>query len=497
MMQLPYSLSLYNSVKRGSGFITDITDRAANWKRSIRRIGGFWQASFDYTGNRDELDDLFFDGLMKEVRETSGGVLAWQGFIGDMVYKRGPITWRRSIFEVTNAVKILFTRQYPNMLTNGSAESGAWTPFDGGLGFAPVVTQSTDWASDGIYSCKIVAVDDDIMGAIIQSGVPIVENTEYNFTMTLQIVSGDWVVVIHPDGDPANRLTYVDLSGVLDVTSVNITLNAVDSFNGNVTIKVQNGIDLAGGASDGTVYGDAAVFVRVAGAADTGWITDEGSISEFGRLEEVIVEGALSAEAANAKTATILKRKAWPRLLAPDRLGGETTDSISLTVMCYGYVFTLPWAINTATAESTASSIVTTLTSGRDYVASSQVDTNAMVYAPDNRYPLTVWQVLKTLVNSGDASGNLWALGMYADRSLIYNQFSSAIAYSYRGNRLYNLAGGEMEAWLTLPGWAILDDAPLVPYQTSDAMDDPRRIIIEEVEFVAPDLLYLRSEILE
>lgn len=497
-MTLPYGVSLYNSVKRGGGFITDITDRALNWKRSIRRIGGFWQGSFEYQGNRDELDDLFFDGLMKEVREFSGGVMAWQGFIGDMVYRRGSITWRRSIHEVTNAVKVLFTRQYANALTNGSAESGAWTPFDGGLGGPPVVTQSTDWASDGTYSCKIVTTSADIMGAVIQSGIPIVSDTAYNFTMTLNILSGDWVVVIHPDGDPAMQIVLVVFDNVTGVVTANLTIPEVDSFDGNVTIKVQNGKDLAHGASNGTVYGDAAVFTRVPNSSDTGWVTDAGSISEYGRLEEVLVEGALSAEGASAKVLTTLKRKAWPRLLAPDTFGGEDiADEYSLSVVCYGYIFTLPWTINTYVAASTMSNYVTQLAAGRDYISSAQVDTNATAYTADNRYPITIWQVLKNIVTAGDSSGNLWSLGVGINRVLTYQQFSTTIAYRYRGGKLYNPAGGEMEAWLAFPGWALLDDAPIVPYQTSDAMDDPRRIIVEEVEFTAPDILRFKSRVSE
>ena len=86
---------------------------------------------------------------------------------------------------------------------------------------------------------------------------------------------------------------------------------------------------------------------------------------------------------------------------------------------------------------------------------------------------------------------------MYANRTLTYSQFSTDIAYRYRNDKLYNPAGGEMEAWLALPGWAIVDDAPPVPYQTSDAMDDPRRVIVEEVEYTAPDTLRFRSKAVE
>lgn len=487
-----YAVNLYNSVKRGGGFIADITARAFNWRRTVRRIGGFWQASFEYKGNRDDLDDLFFDGLMKEVREYSGGVQAWQGFIGDMLYKRGPVTWSRSIFDVNNSIKCQYTRQFPNLLTNGSAESGAWAVYAGAT-----VTQSNVWSSDSVYSCKIVATGAAIMGATIQTGIALTSETGYNLQITLNIVSGTWRVYVYPDGDPANKIVG-KRSSVAGVQRFELQIPATHTFSGNVTIGVRNGSEGGDGIPyAGTVYCDAAIFSQQPAAADTGWVTDAASITEYGRLEKILLEGAMTAEAASAKVTTLLTREAWPRLLAPDEFGGVVDDTDSLTVSCYGYIFTLPWAINTVVAESTASATVTALMAGRDYVASSAISPNTLIFTPDNRYQISVWQVLKTIVTSGDASGNLWALGMYADRQLRYEQFSSTIAYRYRDGRLYNPAGGEMESWLTLPGWASLDDAPLVPYMTPAGFDDPRRIIVEEVEFLAPDLLRFRSKVSE
>lgn len=490
MTTLPYALTLYNSVKRGSGFITDITDRALNWKRSIRRVGGFWQASFEYQGNRDELDDLFFDGLMKEVRETSGGVQAWQGFIGDMVYKRGPITWRRSIFDVNNAIKALYTAQFSNLLTNGSAESGAWTPDDVNV----TSTQSTAWSSHGTYSNYIEALSGTTHGVTVQSGIAILAETSYSFSIDVKLIANQEVRV-RIETDPGGvKLAGVFSPAVAGTYTLTMDIPNTNTYAGNARVRITNN---PATQTRIELYADNAILSQDPIPADTGWSIDTASISEFGRLEKIMLEGALNSAAAAAKVATTLQREAWPRLLAPDEFGGDVTDSDSLTVSCYGYVFTLPWAINLSYTEDSASDIVSTLASGRDYVASAQVDTNAMLYTPDNRYQITVWQVLKTLVNSGDASGNLWALGMYADRVLIYEQFSSAIAYRYRDGKLYNPAGGEMEAWLTLPGWASLDDAPLVPYQTATGMDDPRRVIVEEVEFIAPDMLRFRSKVVE
>jgi hypothetical protein len=131
-------------------------------------------------------------------------------------------------------------------------------------------------------------------------------------------------------------------------------------------------------------------------------------------------------------------------------------------------------------------------------VSAGVIDTNSTSYTIENRVQLPIWQVFKTLATSGDASGNLWQLGVHDSRKLNYTQFSSAIAYRFRHGNLYNIAGGLFEPWLAQPGWMSLDDAPIVPGSISaSANDDPRRALIEEVEYIAPNGLQLRSRVSE
>lgn len=487
MTYRPYTLNLYNSVKRGGGLRGNITDLAVNWRRSTRRVGGFWQASFEYIGNRDECDDLFIDGLMREVRETSGGVINWQGFIGDMEYRRDGITWRKSMFDVTNRVKVLFTRQFDNLLTNGSAESGAWTVANGigGTTGAATSVQSTAWVADGTYS-DLITSPGGIEGVLVQATVALAADTSYVFQMQVNVVSGSWRIAINKTSDNS-KVAATSTRSALGVQQINLTIPP-NTYVGNVRVIITSE------SVAGSIYGDAAVLQIAPQPADTGWAIDAASVSEFGKIDRILLEGSLSYAAAQAKAATTLARYAWPRLLPPDSYTESDDTSNRLLVTCYGYVFTLPWRVCETYGTFAMSTVVTSLLSGLDYVSAGIVDTNSTSYTIENRVQLPIWQILKTLVNSGDASGTLWSLGVYENRALTYTQFPTALAYRFRDGRLYNVAGGLMETWLARPGWMQLDDAPIVPGSISgNANDDPRRAIIEEVEYIAPDQIQLRS----
>lgn len=482
----PYALNLYNSVKRGGGLIASITDRARNWRRSTRRIGGYWLASFEYQGLRDEKDEMFLDGLMREVRETSGGVVNWQGFIGDMEYRRNGITWKRSMMGIANSIKCIFTRQFDNLLTNGGAESGAWTVANGigGTTGAATSAQSTAWVIDGNYSCLITSPG-GIEGALVQASLSLVADTTYNFQMQVNVVSGSWRIAINKTSDNS-KVAATSTRSETGVQQINLSI-APNTYVGTVRVIITSE------AVAGSIYGDAGVLQIAPQPADTGYIQDTASISEYGRIDRTLLEGSLSAAAANAKVRTTLKRDAWPRLLPPESYITDDQED-RLLVTCYGYVFTLPWRATNVYGTTGASTVITNLLTGLDYVSAGIIETNSLSYTIENRVQLSTWQIFKTLVNSGDASGNLWALGVYAGRKLNYGQFPTDIMYRLRDGKLYNIAGGLMESWLVAPGWATLDDVPIVPGSiTSDPNDDPRHALIEEVEYIAPDSVQLRS----
>lgn len=478
-----YDIILSNSVKRGSSRIANISKQIANYRDATRRIGGFWNASFIYGLNRDDRDDMFLNGLMRDVKRTSGGVVGWEGLVSSMQYTRDGIQWRRDVTEVVNSVKVLYTRIFDNILTNGSAESGAWTVYNGAT-----VTQSTTWVSDGAYSCKIVVADAAIRGATIQTGITLEADTAYNFQIQVNAISGSWRIQINKVSDDS-KVVAASTRSATGVQQFNLTI-APNTYVGDVYVRITSE------AAAGTIYADAAVLQVAPQAADTGWVQNSDSISEYGRIDSTIIEGALSSAAASARAASFLNRQSWARVTPPDAYSLIDPGEDQLIVNCSGYVQTLLWKMNSLYTTASMSSIVTQLCTGLDYVTAGIIDTNSVSYTIENRMQLSVWQILKTLVNSGDASGNRWSLGVYANRKLNYTQTTSDLAYHYRRGRLYNIAGGEMEPWLVAPGWSSLDDAPIVPGSiTASRNDDIRRAFLEETEFISPNGIAFKSRV--
>jgi hypothetical protein len=160
-----WSVVLYRSINNGSGSLGNITDRIKDtWRRSTRAVGGYWWGTCEYAGASGELLEMFLEGMMREFRENSGGLITWQGFVAEMELQLNGVRYMRSMLNMANAVKCIYTRIGDSILTNGGAESGAWSAYNGAT-----VTQSTTWVNTGTYSCKIDVGDATIRGATLRA----------------------------------------------------------------------------------------------------------------------------------------------------------------------------------------------------------------------------------------------------------------------------------------------------------------------------------------
>lgn len=486
------SFNLYASVKHGGAYISNITARVTNWRHSTRRIGGYWTASCDYTGSRSMLDDFFLNNFMGEIRTSVGGVQCWQGFIGAMSYVRDGVLWVRTIADRANKVKSIYTRIGDNLLTNGSAESGAWAAaVGGGVTGAATITQSTTWVTDGTYSCKIVVGSAIIAGADIQASITIVANKAYQARVSLNVVSGSWRVAINRTDTDASLAFYSTAAQTGDLQAA-LTIPDTNTYAGTVRFRITSE------SSAGTIYGDGAVMQTAPERAETNWKTDDASITEYGTLEKVMLKAGMSDAAANAEVSTVLADSAWVRTVPPNEyaIGNvQTPDKLSLSL--FGYIFTMKWRYSTVTGTNAMSTLINSMiTQQSDYLATGIVDTNSTQYYIDNRAPLSLWTIASQIALSGDASGNRWQMGVYNGRKLNYSQVSTALTYNMRRGQLFNVAGGVYESWLANPGWAFLQDAPMTPISiTSNTTDDPRHIYLEEIEYIAPDGLRFRREV--
>jgi hypothetical protein len=477
-----YSIGLYDSIKHGNAPIDNITARVSGWRHSIRRIGGYWVASCDYTGSREMLDDFFLNNLMGEMRFSAGGTQCWQGFIGAMSYVRDGVLWVRTMSDRANKIKNIYSRIGDNLLTNGSAESGAWAVATGaGTTGIATVTQDTTWVTDGNYSCKIVVATAVIAGADIQASVTIVASKAYMARVSLNVISGSWRVSINKTATDESLASY---STAGNLGNLNADLNIPDTniYAGTVRFRITSE------ASAGTIYADAAVFQTAPERAETDWKIDANSVTEFGTLERVGLKAGMSNAAANADAQTALVDSAWPRTVPPNEYsigGSSAVDKLSLSL--FGYAFTLKWRYSTVVGTAASSTLIRSMiTQQPDYLAAGMIDVNSTSYYIDNRAPLSLWTIASQIAIAGDTAGNRWQMGAYNGRKLNYSQITTDLTYKMRHGTLYNPGGGVYEPWLALPGWALIEDAPMTTSSiTSNRTNDPRYVYIDEVEYIA------------
>lgn len=487
-----WSATLYTNLKRGNTALWGITDRIApTWRRSIRAIGGYWLGTCEYQGTRDDLLEMFQEGMMRELREDVGGMLTWQGFIAEQQLTLDGVTYIRSMIDQANAVKVMYTRIGDTLLSNGGGETGIWNTY-GADGVHLFITQSTAWVNTGVYSIKIEVTDAAIRGARISGpgyATTISAGTAYEITGVVNVTSGSWRISVNRSDTDAS-LCFDSTRGATGERAIKMMIPSTSTYAGTVDLRITSE------SSAGVIYADSFVFSTSPFQAQTGWTTDLNSITEYGRMELATLEVAMSSAAANAKAATLLKKLAWPKALPPNEfttIGAELTadtdtsrDKLSLTL--HGYVHTLQNLYTLQTGTAAASAHVSAIINEAEFVEPGSINTNAVSYMIDTRGPMRAWQTLMDITQAGDASGNRWVCGVGAQRLFDYGLADGLVAYRYRGGRFYNSAGGELEPWFAEPGHLLyLDGIPVGPTQISgNAEDDPHVVFVSEVEMGPP-----------
>ncbi len=477
---LPVNWQLYEKITRGEGLIGNINANVGKtWVQNVCRLGGFWLATCEWEGPEWEKLDLFLESLMRGIKVEGSGQTLFEGLLGEM-----KLTWKGQEYvknwgEIANRVKCIYTHIGNNLFTNGSAETSAWSA----VGTPTTLAQSTTWVSDGVYSCHIVT-DAINEGGLIQAAMAISANKYYECRCTVEVISGSWALEIYTDDASATILASASVSN----TGLIVLRSSIDNKNeyaGNV------GIRLVCKDASGEAYGDGAVFQEGPNRAETGWFEDTSSQAEYGKLEQILLKAGMADAAAEGLCKTYLAKYAWPHINAPtmlalDNIAGET----KLEMTWIGYAWTLKSPYSLISGTDTASNQVSALVAASEFVSAGVIAANTMQYQIDDQAPLTLWEILKDIAESGDASGNLWGFGVYAERKAEYRAWETACETHVNNGILYNLAGGEMEPWLMKPGMMYLDDLPAGPMGTSGyERDDPRVQVIDDVEWSVAEWL--------
>jgi len=486
------ALNLFDNVQSSDALIMSLGDgvsgKLRKWQRSIRgdprEVGGFWIGTADFHGSRSDMLEMYLGGMARRLVETAaGGIVTWEGLIADMDLTLDGQTYTRSLPLCANAMRCIYSSVGDNEFANGSAESALWDA----VGTPSTRERVTTWATSGTYGVHIVT-DDAGEGVLIEAGLTITANIVYQCYVTVDVVSGVWTLAVHNTANDQPIASAVTTDVGNDVLMVRI---------GEDNIVTGVYVRLTADAAAAEIYADAAVLQTAPTRAETEWRTDVDSIAEYGRIENVLLEAAMTDAAAEGKVLTELAQRAWPRTRPPVAFSVAAGQEDGLSILFTGYYETLKWlyALTAWTAEAGVQ--VAALVAESEFVTAGSIESNTMSYQIEQDEPVTIYDVLTDILHAGSTSGARYIGGVYAGRQFNYEAASTTLDYHYRGGRLLDVHGGPVEPWLARPGLARLDDAPVGPGElTGNIGDDPRNIWISEVEFIAPDTLKFKREML-
>lgn len=229
------------------------------------------------------------------------------------------------------------------------------------------------------------------------------------------------------------------------------------------------------------------------GGGETEWEEEATSVGSYGE-SELIVQGSAAYDAAAAEgyRTKLIARDAWPRSWASDGLSTAQgpQQPPALYVQCAGYVFSMNRRYReTNIAAANISTQVSTLVGLSEFVSAGVINTNTTQAAVIlSGTPMRLWDAIVELIEMGDDPGNEWVGGVYADRKFNYQAAETAITHEWRGGRLYQKGGADVQPTMLRPNIIVhLADVPAIATARSVLLDDPRNVYIDEVEFAAPD----------
>lgn len=260
------------------------------------------------------------------------------------------------------------------------------------------------------------------------------------------------------------RLTY---NGQLQITTL-------DELYNNIAVRYQAGSSATPGL--------------------TAFASNSASIARYGTRTLIVpIDGYVNATRAAEYRDTLLNRLAYPRVYTQEvNWTGENRGILQVDVK--GYVTTLDWQMYQSTAKvaANASTVVSNVLSGADFVTSGTITTNTSQEMPEADY-VPKWEMIRRIAEHGDSSGDTWLAGCYQGRALDYWQPDlTTITYRYNAKAwrkelrrvIYDANNAEVPEAMVLPGRLIFaqDIMPGVPL-ASDPLDDPRVVFIGAVDF--------------
>lgn len=227
------------------------------------------------------------------------------------------------------------------------------------------------------------------------------------------------------------------------------------------------------------------------------WSENTDSSDIYGEMEYVISLGGATSAGATALQARHLTDFAWPRSRIVDSItiGQAGGRQNGLYITAVGFWATLNWQYRETSETAAASTLLGTLIGETEFVTAGRVETNSLSVRVDAfPIPQRIGDLVEDIIRQGDASGNVWQGGVYADQKFVYESAPTAVDYYIERGRMYNKAGTLITPELLDPGFFVRNvNAPMSwePPGTSNVWDDPTVAYCDQVEYIHPGIIKL------
>lgn len=438
------NLWLLQKAQRGDGFVADITQYASNWKRTTRAVGGYWLGDFIIgVGSMSprKMENFYRSFLGCQVIEKTFSLTSWRGEIVQMDLTLDGTTYRQSMDAERwhNRVKVKY--RYP---TEEDIEQG-------NLAYNPVANSFQDDGQD----------------------------------------FSDW------ESGSAPAVYEIIVTNSDDSTCRGYLGAAFTTTNANDSIYVytDQAMTAAGWSSSPSGKTPSSYIVRHATsygtAQETAWAEKTSSTSSWGKSEYIDVIGTSHATPAEALRDRRLISHAYPKSIPSGgfELGGEKKPD-SLHVYCAGLVLGMNRVFQeTSLPSDTITNQLTTIVGNAEFVTAGRIGVNAMAQIVVCQVPRGLWDIAEELILLGDASNNAWVGGVYDDKKLHYELARTTVSHYWQNRQLMDVNGHRVPPSLAKPNIVVQNNSSTIDTTPAggDAIDNPKNVWIEAVEFSMPD----------
>lgn len=384
-------IGLYQRPKHGTARLPiDVNAIAVGYQRMTKAVGGYFSGSFDIPGSRVQPNELreFFDTWLGCVfKEHTAGIVTWEGMVYAMNLVQGGAEYHISLESdwFHNNVEVVYSNAAVVDTHQGNLsytdESGDDTFTDDGQDFTAWQTTSGDAA----YRIQVANTDGTVSWSYLGA---IVAATEIYVYQDTGLTTSGW-----NDQDP---------SGLTPETYEVIQVSLENS------------------------------------RSTTGLSADSNSQSEYGDMEYIVSLAGASSAAATALRARHITEFSWPR----SRFINTGPSEDILVVALAGFWYTTFWRHRRSSETGEASTLISNLVGDTEFVTAGRISDNTLEVTAD-AYPISqrIGDLIERTTAHGDASGNAWRCGVYANKKLHYEQAPTSAEFFVRDGRLLDKTG--------------------------------------------------------